>query len=127
LETNEEAERKKQLAHSIAKKRELELQLMYWRSEIHRLEKGSPENIVQAERNQRIKHRTKNIVGFSQQSEILGDGSTDIRNRGGNRSGAFEIKNEEGMNDTMEKGFQKADVTRLAGDAIGVTRRHKKR
>ena len=106
------------------------MQLMYWRHEINRLEKGNPEKIVQAERSQRIKHRvngTKNIVGFSQQSEILGDGSTDVRNRGGNRSGAFEIKNKEGMNDTMEKGFQKADVTKLAGDAIGVTRRHKKR
>ena len=66
-------------------------------------------------------------IGFSQQSEILGDGSSDTDNRGGSRGGAFEIKNEEKMNDTMEKGLQKADNTKLSGDAIGVTRRHRKR
>ena len=124
--TDKEAERKKQLAYAIAKQRELEMQSMYWKSEINRLG-GNAEKIVQAERSERVRGRSAGIVAFSQQSEILGDGSSDTDNRGGSRGGAFEIKNEEKMNDTMEKGLQKADNTKLSGDAIGVTRRHRKR
>ena len=66
-------------------------------------------------------------MGFSQQSEILGDGNPDIRDRGGNGAEAFEMKEKEEMNDIVEKGSQTADVTKSAGDTIGVTRRHKKR